>query len=103
VAPGEATREQTPGLWLILKKPLSRLSLKRLNFLAETSMDYHFLKSNKHNSKPGSSLATTTPLVTVSSDSLEVLELLLSLKVSLEIHVVKHHMYFCTSEYTYFI
>jgi len=52
--------------------------------------------NNEHNSKPGSSLATTTLLVTASSDSLEVLELLLSLKVFLEIHVVKNHIFLNT-------
>merc|ERR550517_372614 len=42
---------------------------------------------------PGSSLATTTPLATAWSDSLEDLELPLSPTVSLETHVVKSYMY----------
>merc|ERR1712032_1570723 len=97
-APGAATREQTPGLWLLLKKPLRRLSLKRTNTVQNQVLPcrniYRLsLLSNKHYSKPGSSLATTTPLATAWSGSLEVLELLLSHTVSLEIHAVKSYMY----------
>ena len=48
-------------------------------------------------------MVTTTLLATAWSDSLEDLELLQSLSNSLEIRVVKNYMYFCISEYTYFI